>query len=653
MQKKQKTLLLIVTALFSAVVAGVVAGFFIYIKSRDLPGAYASPVTLLSRISFVLRNIVSCFAFSPNLSITDILGQMKMVEGIGLSSCQEKTYYVFTALYAFVIFLAPICTASAFYIFFIDAIRSFWWTVTAPFRSKPSEVVILVGDGKAANSIIEHELEIKNNREIIFITNHEYTREQKISFLKNKISVIKVNLSESTDEVFKKTISKAVRRKINGIILCEDSSVSNFTLYMKLMTLCRNSFSDDLLCCCRCGENSVRQLFEEFYMRTEKCIPPKFFSVSEMRVYSILEHMPIPIGKNGEVTNILIGGFNVVGQRMLYDSVIMATSSGSNEIHIDVVDIEIETRKEAFIKNLAPDVFDFNESRDNYEVKPEFADGKLSITFHKMDVSSEKFESLLSSKEYDYVSLFIEDVEVCSKCLLEMDRIRNTQSKKFKISISFMSDPEIALYLQKGYDPVYISGTRQFLNADNILHRTLEDSAKKFHETYRSLSLCSKDTYAGKEINPAKLQSWLELPVFKQIDNRFVSRHQEIKKELLERAYPENSMKALDNYFGVYGSIFQIRGNTYLYSDPVELIQKINADPFLREMGMIEHRRWCYARIMTGWRYTADKSNKKINDQLKRTNYLLTWDELCQTDPATCFYDFMPLLMLLKEEHIS
>ena len=76
-----------------------------------------------------------------------------------------------------------------------------------------------------------------------------------------------------------------------------------------------------------------------------------------------------------------------------------------------------------------------------------------------------------------------------------------------------------------------------------------------------------------------------------------------------------------------------------------EFLSKIKEDEFLKEMAMMEHRRWCYYMASVGWRYRS--GNKK--EELQETPYLIDWEGLCQNNPGMCKYDLQPFILLMNK----
>lgn len=119
-----------------------------------------------------------------------------------------------------------------------------------------------------------------------------------------------------------------------------------------------------------------------------------------------------------------------------------------------------------------------------------------------------------------------------------------------------------------------------------------------------------------------------------------------MKRALIKKYKEEQPGFSLEAFFGENGTILKKNGTSFLFEDtPEVLVQKLNAHPFLREMGIIEHRRWCYSRAMDGWSFGT------VKNEIKRESpYLVSWDELCLKNPEVCIYDYMAFLMLMTKK---
>ena len=66
---------------------------------------------------------------------------------------------------------------------------------------------------------------------------------------------------------------------------------------------------------------------------------------------------------------------------------------------------------------------------------------------------------------------------------------------------------------------------------------------------------------------------------------------------------------------------------------------------FVLDMLKMEHRRWCYYVISTGWEPPEPNGrDARKNDELCLNPCIVPWDKLTEYRPDTCKYDLMPLM---------
>ena len=650
MKKNGKTVIVLIAAIFSACVAGL-EGFLYYFGNFE---------NHFAGISLTVRNIVTCFAFVPSLSITDV---MKWISELSVQTGSSAELLFFTNrelyitllktvtnIYAAVIFLAPICTASAFYLFFYKLLCQIKEKLLPLTWKPPKERCLVICSGKQVKEMLLHENSRDLSREIYYVLPDEAFCDKSVNWIHRRIKCCIIDMVNCSDEKFCLFLKKIKSRQIDSIILCDTSDAVNFSVYIRMMTIGREYISENADIFCSCEEKTMEQLFINYYNdnRSKNCIAPKLFGIAKMRADSIFQSHPLPVVSSGEEFRILILGFGKTGQNILLGAIMQGVCTGDNPIIIDVVDSRIESKKDIFLKQFSSNLFTIKDN--TCEVTPGQIDGRLEIRFHNLDIRGLSFLKLIDQNTYQHASVCIEDIEICLQCVLEVNRkIEQSGKKAFPIAVSLLSEPEIAMYLNnecKHYSNVYLTGIENYLTLDNILSKSTEKAAHAFHEIYRHISIefseCSQ--YKQQEETEKDSDIWEKLSYYKQEENRCLSKHQHIKEALLRNYKICNPEFSLETFFGKDGTILKKNGKRFVFRDaPATLVKKLNADPFLREMGMMEHRRWCYSRAIDGWSYGTVKSEIK-----KESPYLVSWDDLCRTYPEMCIYDYMTFLMLME-----
>ena len=128
---------------------------------------------------------------------------------------------------------------------------------------------------------------------------------------------------------------------------------------------------------------------------------------------------------------------------------------------------------------------------------------------------------------------------------------------------------------------------------------------------------------------------------YKQDSNRALAYHDRVKKEVIA-SYGE---EWLSRCFGGKGSALRREGNTWVFcGTEQELLEWINNDAFLRDMAMLEHRRWCLFMARKGWGTTDGIKDEAVRE----SPCMVNWDILCRNQPDMCKYDLIPLLALCE-----
>lgn len=651
MKKNKKTVVVLIAAIFSACVAGL-EGFLYYF------GNYENHFV---GISLTARNIVTCFAFVPSLAITDVMSWINKLSVQGGNSARlfffaDKELYLtllktVTNLYAAVIFVAPICTASAFYLFFYNLLAQIREKILPLTWKAPKERCLVIGSGKQVKEMLLHEKNRELSREIYYVLPDESVCDKTVNWIRHRIKCCVIDMANCSDEKFCLFLKKIKSRQMDSILLCDDSDAVNFSIYIRMMAAGRACITDHTEIFCRCEEKTMEQLFINYYNDNiaKGCIAPKLFGIAKMRADSIIETQPLPVAAPEEDFHALILGFGKTGQNILLNLIQQGVCRGQNQIIIDVVDSQIESKKDIFLKQFSSELFTI--TNDTCAIVPGRLDGSLEIRFHNLDIRGRNFLKLLERNTYQHVSVCIENIEVCLQCVLDINReIEQSGKMPFPIAVSVLSEPEIAMYLNQEcdhYSNVYFTGIGNYLSIDNILAKETEKSARIFHEIYREIQIRSAEEPSEKRQKTEKPPiTWKKLSFYKQEENRHLSRHQYVKSALIKKYKEEQPEFSLEAFFGENGTILKKNGTSFLFEDtPEVLAQKLNAHPFLREMGMIEHRRWCYSRAMDGWSFGT------VKNEIKRESpYLVSWDELCLKNPEVCIYDYMAFLMLMTKK---
>ncbi len=630
--KKRNKILLFFT--IYSVLIGSIEGYLYYIVHKGYE---------LNLVSVILmaRTSISSFFLNPNLSLGDAIETFR-------SYSAAPTAAFFTAgmakillyLYATVAVIAPLCTASVTLLFF----ESFLRTIKLKFHNNKLRRTILFGYNATTKRMLSNSSKKLEKGKIILVSSKELSREDRLSLLRQKVEVVEEDLTQIEDKNFTGFANKVKLSQADEIFIMEESTAQNFSLYMKLSSLGGQLIQKDTILCCQCEDASMVKWFIDYYNQHKTdCVAPKLFNLSHIRALNILESNPLPVKKDGQSIHILIAGLGSIGQSLLIEMINRSVYSGTNPIIIDVIDHNMNHKKDIFLRRFASEYADG--SSNSLTIDGTQADGSLTINFHNLNISGRKFLDFLNGQAgFDYTAICIEKVEDSVICMEGLSEYAKKQPKKpFPIVTCLMTDPELTRYINhsRSEDNITVIGSKQYLSMENIVNRSLEESAKSFHALYNSLNIMSESEYKKQAAAPNPgAEPWEDVTQYKQDSSRFVALHQPIAVEMLKGAFAGKEKEQLEAWFGEHGSILQKRGNNYIYQGSMEnLIAQVRQIPFLNQFGQMEHRRWLYMNAVRGWSYADTK-----NERTLQTPYMVTWDALYESYPYMCIYDLMPLL---------
>ena len=206
------------------------------------------------------------------------------------------------------------------------------------------------------------------------------------------------------------------------------------------------------------------------------------------------------------------------------------------------------------------------------------------------------------------------------------------------------SDKSITMYLNendKELNNVFtIKEKEEVLTLEDLLHKKVDDEAKKFHKMYTEFSsnIQLMDNQFVTE------RAWKDLKLVDRESNRALAIHDDVKKDVYELL---NKDKQLETFIDeCFEKIKEEKKKDIDYKIKVtseEFIELINKPQYagVLEMLKIEHRRWCYFKASKGWCRT-DEPKTKTNSGLKENPSMCKWDELVKHESQNCCYDLMP-----------
>lgn len=636
MKKREKVL--IALAVYSVLIA-IAEGIIYYVIQKGFGCNFASIIA-------TIRNAISCFFFAPGLSIGDAMsGFAGFLERPDASNVIIQIMRYILYLYASVIIIAPLCTITLIAASFETLIRK----SANGLQNGKKDRIMIFGYNELVLRMLENSSEYIGKTKVHLISNKNISQTEELALLRKKVTVHTMDALNCDDREFIQFLKKVRVDQAHKIFLMESSSSADFSLYIRLSVLGKGYLHNDTIICCECEESAMRQLIKDYYNQHKKeFVPPKLFDIAGIRADALLKNQPLILEEGVKPFHILIAGFGKTGQELFMRMVNSAVTCSSNEIVFDIIDYHMDKKKDYFLCR-CDDTY-FSVSEDRIEIDESKADGRLVVNFHNIDICGKRFRDFLNThteSRFDYAALCMEDVDSCLQCIVELnDYIIRRKMQPFPIVSSVTTDPEIAVYLNEEdgqYANVYFIGSKQYLTLENILNSAMEQSARSFHGLYTKLSVLSYCDYRkikdDRKNDP--VADWDEIFLYKQDSSRYLAMHQPVIQQIIRRELQEHTKVLLKQWFGPHGSVLEKLENDYIYrEDAASLAEKINSNAFLREMGKMEHRRWCYMNAFEGWSWAPVKDNQK-----RQSPYMIPWDELCEKYPEMCVYDLMPLLL--------
>jgi len=668
----------IVLGVFSVIITGLEG--IIYYSAEAYPN-------LLVRCMLILQNTIKAFAFSSDIGLRD-MSQL-------LENSKNVYEIIIGYAYTFAVFTAPYCTLAVMYRVLekLFRFRSLFW------RFSRKDRIIIFGYNNEVQALLNE----KHANYRIHLVSDTVSKETEVELLKKKIRLHGVDFLKLSKNQLEHYMRWIESEKAKQIILFEDSSVKNFSLYQmfheeKMQALLK----EGVKFICRCEDEGIRRIIEDYH--DSKGIEAKdleLVGIHELRAREVLMNHSLheywkDSGKPSKdwKLHLLIIGFGQLGQQILLQSMNLGVVSSENEILIDVVDFDAEKQKSIFANHFSDEYV--NMQGDVFTIPETHANGKFTVRFHSMDIRYKKFGELLQQNGdpekdgiYTYVTVCVEDMDISLHCMSELERYlhRNCEDnnkKKTSIGIRMEANRQMAKYLSENsntYKNVFvIEGTESVVSLEDLLHDDISKDAKKFNYIYCMMDIKNTEedlkkkeeeqtasNSKVKEEERARLvtEKWKSLQLFKRYSNLAVAMHEMVRNRLIDK-YPGETVKTeaekkldaeLEYCFGENGTLLQDRGNVWLYESDDALLDALENDSRYKtvlEYARMEHRRWCYFMASCGWKSISDPEYKK-DISTKASSCMCTWEELATRATGgypkyyTCKYDLMPLLVKYKK----
>lgn len=612
-------------------IAATLEGLFYYVQYSEYP---------LFRLLMTLENSVKAFAFSPKIKIDDVLNGLKDV---------SLFWQVVAYTYGLAVFVAPLCTATALLMWAELAARR----LMSGWRKRARTPVLIFGwNGNVRTLVSGEHADGAKQYQIHVVISAKLSDDDELWLLRNGAVPHQMDLLSAAGGRREKLLRQLPVDQIERVLLMEDSSTRNFSLY-RLLAEESSPLNRDAKYYCLCEDDAARSIIEDACDRrltdgAKKTAELTLFSLAEMKADSIFStaegddgsSMPLHTvnSLNRTDVHLLIAGFGTVGQQVLLQAVNLGVLSSQSRLYIDVVDWDMSRKREVFTNRFHVSLDAFPEE-DKLLLKAPAADGVLCVRFHQTDVCGRSFAQLLKRLNEEmpltYAAACMEQADTGMHCIVELKKLDGS----FPIALRVEKDLQAASYFKQNdgtFKEVFpIAVSDRVLRISNIFHEERELRARQFHKIYDSIQLLPPGAEPSGRLQTGR--PWSALKMYQRQANIFLYRHQVVKN-----AFGKLDPAVWERCFGKNGTILQRLddgGYRCRYDGPA-MASAINAEPEVRELAMIEHRRWCYVMAMQGWRLGEEK-----DETHRKTPYLTTWDKICRDHPDVAVYDLIAYLI--------
>ena len=383
------------------------------------------------------------------------------------------------------------------------------------------------------------------------------------------------------------------------------------------------------------------------------------FSLAQLRVWQTLEEHPLwtenlrrlngpDRSHRGEAWDVhmLIVGFGAVGTQFLRQCINLGVMGSSSSMLFDIVDCNGAEKRDRFQAGLSSQYAAV--TPEGFRIAGDDGDGTLEVRFHNLRAGGMQFAQLLEQitqqSPLTYAALCIRDVRTSVDCMRELQRYLNLHEAEFPVVARLEGSAFMGQYVgnsQSAFKNVFpLAEETQALSLSSLFNCRHDEASKAFHAVYQSF------------LPSGGSSDWSALEAFRKESSRAMERHHAAKRMLLTCGKPGYSPSELrEELNDAFGDAW--RQDLPSAGTGDQLAAHINSHPLLKELAMLEHRRWCYFMALDGWRRAAAPrtAENKARQQSTRENYCLTcWANLCEEQPSMCVYDLIPCLPFAQAE---
>lgn len=668
MKRQKQNKLLLVIAIASFIIA-IWEGYYFYAKYSAFP---------FWQFLLVMQNGITTFFFMPKISLETILGIIN--EG-GLSAMQTIVAHT----YMVVIFLAPLCTVTTI----LKVLNVLLHLRNRIQRWSAKEQYVIFGYNEDVEVLLQNSMKgAKEDRVVHLVTDKEFSKNEELALMKCRTVVYRDNVlsyKDTDQKKIQKFFQKIQSNKVKHIYLMEHAA-DNFSLYI-LLTENKALLREDCIIHCSCENEEIRKLLINYHDEQEDKLDLTVFDAARLQIGSMFKEHPVyeynlrKKLKNlnaGMDVHMLLVGFGRIGKQVLNAALNNSVLSSDSHIIIDIMDKNSKNLEKILANAYRSEQVYIDEN--SIKISGHVADGLLEIRFHQVDVFEQRFPLLLKelSEElpFTYGAICTKEADVSIHALLEIEKHLKLKEDTMPIALRMEMGSQLLEYLN-GNRTIYrnvfsITAKSRVLTFEKLGSDKDTAEAVAFNAKYNEIALMEtgdEKSVLDKKQTPEEM--WNALSFLKKESNRYLNYHSDAKQMLCIckayedgvvskeefAAYAESTIRGglaqksiqyvMERYFVGKEGFLTKEGNVYRF-DSERNVEQINSIPFVKEMAMLEHRRWCYFMLKSGWS-CPPVNHGKTKAQLEAIDQnvcIINWQLLCERVPYVCIYDLMPFLIL-------
>lgn len=530
----------------------------------------------------------------------------------------------------------------------------------------------------------------KNN--IFYVCSNANISEQKIyKLIKDNIIVYNDDFHSDTYIKLLKYITKKRFNKIKSVLLFEDATIDNISIYVNLINNLPASEIKRLNFHFVCEDDNLDSFIHKIHdISKEEYNNIFIIDINHLKLMKLFNNTPIHTlnikmleAENENILNnkltkntikfydynkeihdvhILLVGLNKFGQDALKHVINNSILHYQSKIIIDIIDNNTKYNKSAFFNNIRYESILNNIDKNSYFEEDlglnKELDGKLKINFHDSEIVTFKLLQELTKENsfFTYVIICEEDANKnISNMITINDFLRSIQSDKM---------PPVAVKINNKLEfnnknntveknIIFIEPNSKIITLDNIINHNFFSELIYYNYCYNKLAGDIEELFKSNSINKfwdsfknydkvEAIEKWNSLTYYKKESNRYQVYSKIVKNILIEKYYINKSgYESLDLFKEDIELWFKNTDNINAENLINELI-KLDCIEYIKLYNLfaLENRRWNYFVLFNNWSY-----GDKKDEAFKTTPYLVSYKTLCENNTDIAFYDLLGYLL--------